>query len=109
MDSTIHWITQLLLLVFIHCIVTYPVDSVIHLLNNRGQHYIIFIYISNFHHFENVIKMRETGYDDLISNRCFIHGHRGQSVMGCVSSEQADEELNSLASFVKFNCKFPQN
>ena len=89
---------------------TYPVDSVIHLLNNRGQHYIIIIYISNFHHFENVIKMRETpGYDELISNRCFIRGHREQSVMGCVSSEQTDEELNSLASFVKFNYEFAQN
>ena len=29
--------------------------------------------------------------------------------MGCVSSEQTDEELNSLASFVKFNYKFAQN
>ena len=55
--------------------------------------------------------MPEAGYDDLISNRCFIHGHRRQSVMGCVSSEQTDEELNSfkLASFVKFNYKFAQN
>ena len=46
-----------------------------------AQHYIIIIYISNFHHFENVIKMPETGYDDLISNRCFVHGYRRQSVM----------------------------
>ena len=38
--------------------------------------------------------MREASYDDLISNRCFIHDHRGQSVMSCVSSEQTDEELN---------------
>ena len=36
-DSAIHWITQLVLLVFIHLIVIYPVDSVIHLLNNRCQ------------------------------------------------------------------------
>ena len=34
-DSAIHWITQLLLLVFIRWIVIYPVDSVIYLLNNR--------------------------------------------------------------------------
>ena len=31
------WITQLVLLVFIRWIVIYPVDSVIYLLNNRGQ------------------------------------------------------------------------
>ena len=36
-NSTIHWITQLVLLVFIHWIVMYPVDnSVIYLLKNRG-------------------------------------------------------------------------
>ena len=35
-DSTIHWITQLVLLVFIPWIAIYPVDSVIHLLNNQG-------------------------------------------------------------------------
>ena len=35
-DSAIHWITQLVLLLFIRWIVIYPVDSVIHLLNNRG-------------------------------------------------------------------------
>ena len=33
---TIHWITQLVLLVFIHWIVIYPVDSPIHRLNNWG-------------------------------------------------------------------------
>ena len=36
-DSAIHWITQLVLLVFIRWIVIYSVDSVIHLLNNRWQ------------------------------------------------------------------------
>ena len=36
-DSAIHWITQLVLLVFIHWIAIHPVDSVIHLLNNRGM------------------------------------------------------------------------
>ena len=35
-DSAIHWITQLVLLLFIGWIVVYPVDIVIHLLNNRG-------------------------------------------------------------------------
>ena len=35
-DSAVHWITQLVLLLFIRWIVIYPVDSVIHLLNNRG-------------------------------------------------------------------------
>ena len=35
-EIIIHWITQLVLLVFIHWIVIYPVDSIIHLLNNRG-------------------------------------------------------------------------
>ena len=39
-DSAIHWITQLVLLVVIRWIAIYPVDSVIHLLNNRGQMYI---------------------------------------------------------------------
>jgi len=34
---TIHWITQLVLRVFIRRIVIYPVDSAIHRLNNRGQ------------------------------------------------------------------------
>ena len=33
---TIHWITQLVLLVFIRWIVIYPVDSAIHRLNNWG-------------------------------------------------------------------------
>jgi len=56
--------------------------------------------------FENVIKMRETGNDDLIWNRCSIYGHGRQSVMDCVSSEQMDEELNR---FVKFNYGFAQN
>ena len=37
-DSAIHWITQLALIVFIRWIAIYPVDSVIHLLNNRGLH-----------------------------------------------------------------------
>ena len=36
-DSAIQWINQLVLLVFIRWIVIYPVDSVIHLLNNQGQ------------------------------------------------------------------------
>ena len=35
-DSTIHWITQLVLLVFIRWIVIYRVDNAIHLLNNGG-------------------------------------------------------------------------
>ena len=37
LDSAIHWITQLVLLVFIRWIVIYPVDSAIHRLNNWGQ------------------------------------------------------------------------
>ena len=37
LDSAIHWITQLVLLVFIRWIVIYPVDSAIHCLNNWGQ------------------------------------------------------------------------
>ena len=36
-DSAIHWITQLVLLLFIRWITIYPLDSVIRLLNNRGQ------------------------------------------------------------------------
>ena len=36
LDSAIHWITQLVLLVFIRWIVIYPVDSAIHRLNNWG-------------------------------------------------------------------------
>ena len=36
-DSAIHWITQLVLLVFIRWMVIYQVDSVIHLLNNRDK------------------------------------------------------------------------
>ena len=36
MDSAIHWITQLILLVFIRWIVIYPVDSVIHLGHGVG-------------------------------------------------------------------------
>ena len=36
MDSTVHRITQLVLLVFIRWIVIYPVDSAIHRLNNWG-------------------------------------------------------------------------
>ena len=43
-DSAIHWInlyplkiTRLVLLVFMRWIVIYPVDSIIHLLNNQGQ------------------------------------------------------------------------
>ena len=35
-EITIHWITQLVLLVFIRWIVIYPVDSAIHRLNNWG-------------------------------------------------------------------------
>ena len=35
-DSAIHWITQLVLLLFIRRIAIYSVDSVIRLLNNRG-------------------------------------------------------------------------
>ena len=35
-DSAIHWITQLVLLVFIPCIMIYPVDSAFHLLNNEA-------------------------------------------------------------------------
>ena len=35
-DSAIHWIIQFILLVFIRLIVIYMVDSVIHLLNDRG-------------------------------------------------------------------------
>ena len=34
---TMQWITQLVLLMLIHWIAIYPVDSAIHLLNNRGQ------------------------------------------------------------------------
>ena len=37
LDSAIHWITQLVLLVFICWIVIYPVDSAIHRLNDWGQ------------------------------------------------------------------------
>ena len=37
LDSAIHWITQLVLPVFIRWIVIYPVDSAIHRLNNWGQ------------------------------------------------------------------------
>ena len=37
LDSAIHWITQLVLLVFIRWIVIYPLDSAIHRLNNWGQ------------------------------------------------------------------------
>ena len=37
LDSAIHWITKLVLLVFIRWIVIYPVDSAIHRLNNWGQ------------------------------------------------------------------------
>ena len=40
--------------------------------------------------------MRQTGYDDLIWNRCSIYDHGRQSVMDCVSSEQTDEGPNSL-------------
>ena len=36
LDSTIHWITQLVLLVFIRWIVIYRVDSAIHRLNYWG-------------------------------------------------------------------------
>ena len=36
LDSAIHWITQLVLLVFIRWIVIYPVESAIHRLNNWG-------------------------------------------------------------------------
>ena len=36
LDSAIHWITQLVLLVFIRWIVIHPVDSTIHCLNNWG-------------------------------------------------------------------------
>ena len=36
-DSAIHWITQLVLLVFIRWMVIYLADSVIHLLNNRSR------------------------------------------------------------------------
>ena len=36
LDSAIHWITQLVLLVFIRWIVIYPLDSAIHRLNNWG-------------------------------------------------------------------------
>ena len=36
-DSAIHWITQLVLIVFNRWIVIYPFDSAIHPLNNRGQ------------------------------------------------------------------------
>ena len=36
LDSAIHWITQLVLLVFIRLIVIYPVDSAIDRLNNWG-------------------------------------------------------------------------
>ena len=35
-DSTIHWITQLVSLTLVRWIVIYPVDSVIQLLNNWG-------------------------------------------------------------------------
>ena len=35
-DRTIHWITQLVLIVFIRWIGIYPLDSAILLLNNRG-------------------------------------------------------------------------
>ena len=35
-DSTIHWIAQLVSLTLIRWIVIYPVDSVIQLLNNWG-------------------------------------------------------------------------
>ena len=38
-DSTIHWIAQLVFLTLIHWIVIYPVDSAIQLLNNWGLHY----------------------------------------------------------------------
>ena len=38
-DSTIHWIAQLVSLTLIHWIVIYPVDSAIQLLNNWGLHY----------------------------------------------------------------------
>ena len=37
MDSAIHWITQLVLLVFILWIVIYPVDSVIHFKQLRPE------------------------------------------------------------------------
>ena len=36
-DSVIHWITQLVLIVFIRWIAIYPLDNAIHLLNDRGQ------------------------------------------------------------------------
>jgi len=36
LDSAIHWITQLVLLLFICWIVIYPVDSAIHRLNTWG-------------------------------------------------------------------------
>ena len=36
-DSAIQWIVQLVSLILIHWIETYPVDSAIHLLNNWGQ------------------------------------------------------------------------
>ena len=46
-DSAIHWITQLVLLAFIRWIVIYPVDSGIHLLNNRclvfKRYYMLFL------------------------------------------------------------------
>ena len=36
-DSAIHWITQLVLLALIPWMVIYPVDSIIHLLNNWAR------------------------------------------------------------------------
>ena len=41
LDSAIHWITQLVLLVFIRWIVIYPVDSAIHRLKNWGQELLV--------------------------------------------------------------------
>ena len=66
----------------------------------------ISLVISNFCHFENLIKIRVTGNHDLIWNGCPIYGHGRQSVMDCVSSEQTDEELNR---FVKLNYGFALN
>ena len=34
-DSAMHWMMQIILIAVIHCVVIYPVNSVIHPLNNR--------------------------------------------------------------------------